>query len=130
MIPTHTLRLPECAKTLGQTHSNIGTMLQYLFIFFFIFIAVQPSIAKPKAADLVIDGQPIDLGQEKYRQLFQELVDQHNFTTTEVQEIFAGLVIKKRVLELMEKPWEAKPYYLYAPLFLTKKNIDYRQEYA
>ena len=123
MTPTHTLRLPEYPKTLGQTHSNTWAMLQYLFIFFFIFITVQPSIAKPKAADLVIDGQPIDLGQEKYRQLFQELVDQHNFTTIEVQEIFAGLVIKKRVLELMEKPWEAKPYYLYAPLFLTKKNI-------
>ena len=123
MIPTHTLRLLECPKTLGQTHSNTWTMVQYLFIFFFIFITVQPSIAKPKAADLVNDGQPIDLGQEKYRQLFQELVDQHNFTTTEVQEIFAGLVIKKRVLELMEKPWEAKPYYLYAPLFLTEKNI-------
>ena len=98
-------------------------MFRYLFVFFFIFITTQPSIAKPKAADLVNDGQPINLEQKKYHQLFQELVDQHNFATTELQEIFAGLVIKKRVLELMEKPWEAKPYYLYAPIFLTEKNI-------
>jgi membrane-bound lytic murein transglycosylase B len=123
MNPTHKLRLPGCKETPSQTHSNTLTLLHYLFIFFFIFVAAQPSIAKPKASDLVTDGQPIDLGQEKYRQLFQELVNQHNFTTTEIQEIFAGLVIKKRVLELMEKPWEAKPYYLYAPLFLTEKNI-------
>ena len=124
MIPIHTLRLPGCTETVRQARSNTGTIVQYLFLVFFIFIAVQPSFAKPKAADLVTDGQPIDLEQEKYRHLFQELIEQHNFTPAEVQEIFAGLVIKKRVLELMETPWEAKPYYLYAPLFLTEKNIS------
>jgi len=123
MIPFQKLRLSEYPAPFDWTFCNSETIVKCLFVFFFIFMAVQPSIAKQKAADMVEDGQPINLGQEKYRQLFQELSDQHNFTATELQEIFAGLVIKKRVLELMEKPWEAKPYHQYAPLFLTKKNI-------
>lgn len=123
MIPVKNLRLPGYSQTLGRTHINVGTMLRYLFFFSFIFMAAQPSLAKPKAADMVNDGQPINLQQEKYRQLFQELIDQHHFTAAELQEIFTGLVIKQRVLELMDRPWEAKPYYEYAPIFLTEKNI-------
>ncbi len=82
------------------------------------------STAGPRAADLVNDGQAIDLDQEKYNRLFEELVQDHNFTDAELRSIFDGLVIKKRVLELMDTPWEAKPYYQYAPLFLTQENIE------
>lgn len=112
------------ADTLSRACCNPLIILIYFFILLFIFMSAQPSVAKPKAADLVTDGQLIDLQQEKYRQLFQELVDKHNFTATDINEIFEGLVIKKRVLELMDKPWEAKPYYQYAPLFLTKTHIE------
>lgn len=98
----------------------------FRFIFFILCILsfTQQSFAAPKAADLVSDGQPIDLEQEKYQQLFQELINKHDFTPTQLKEIFGGLVLKKRVLELMDRPWEAKPYYQYAPLFLTEKNIS------
>ncbi len=77
----------------------------------------------PKAADLVSNGQPIDLQQEKYQKLFQELVQQHQFSQAELEKIFKGQVIKKRVLELMDSQWEAKPYYQYYPLFITRKTI-------
>jgi len=79
---------------------------------------------KPKAADLVKDGQAIDLKEKKYQELFKELKQKHQFTTQELQQIFKGQVISKRVLELMDRQWEAKPYYKYAPLFLTRSNID------
>lgn len=73
----------------------------------------------PKAADLVTDGQPIDLSSSRYQELFQELRDKHNFSQEELEGIFAGVNIKQRVLELMDTQWEAKPYYIYAPRFIT-----------
>uniref|UniRef100_UPI0040566885 lytic murein transglycosylase n=1 Tax=Candidatus Electronema sp. TaxID=2698783 RepID=UPI0040566885 len=77
----------------------------------------------PKAADLVQDGQLIDLQQPKYRQLFRELEQKHGFSQDELRQIFKGQTISKKVLELMDRPWEAKPYYKYSPLFITEQNI-------
>ena len=72
----------------------------------------------PKAADMVVNGQPINIRGENYRQLFQELRDVHRFTQPELDALFAGVVIDRKVLELMDKQWEAKPYYEYWPLFI------------
>lgn len=77
----------------------------------------------PKAADMVVNGQPINIRGENYRQLFQELRDVHRFTQPELDALFAGVVIDRKVLELMDKQWEAKPYYEYWPLFITPAVI-------
>lgn len=79
--------------------------------------------AKPRAADLIQDGQIIDLQQKKYKKLFAELENKYKFSNQQLQEIFAGQTLSKRVLELMDKQWESKPYYKYYPLFLTQNNI-------
>lgn len=79
--------------------------------------------ASPKAADLVTDGQLIDLSSPKYQELFNELRQQHNFSQEELEKLFTGVSIKKRVLELMDTQWEAKPYYLYYPLFITPEVV-------
>ncbi|RUM47643.1 MAG: lytic transglycosylase [Desulfocapsa sp.] len=99
---------------------NFRTVIAGLCLLFLLSALLA---AKPKAADLVKDGQAIDLQQKKYRQLFKELKQKYQFTDQELQQIFAGQVISKRVLELMDRQWEAKPYYKYAPLFLTPFNI-------
>ena len=78
---------------------------------------------KPKAADLVKDGQAIDLTSERYTLLFQELQSVHNFSPAELDKWFAGVSIDKKVLELMDRQWEAKPYYKYRPLFVTRRII-------
>jgi membrane-bound lytic murein transglycosylase B len=78
---------------------------------------------KPKAADLVEDGQKIDLSSERYTKLFIELQQEHQFSQAELDSLFAGVSIDKKVLELMDRQWEAKPYYLYRPLFVTPKTI-------
>lgn len=96
--------------------------------FFLLLLFSQHVYAEPQAADLVEDGQPIDLTQEKYIQLFRELKSDHHFTQAELDTIFAGQSINKRVLELMDRQWEAKPYYEYSPLFLTEKNITTGRE--
>ena len=82
-----------------------------------------PVVAQDLAADLVADGQPINLQQEKYQQLFAELGQKHQFTQQELGAVFKGLTINRQVLVLMDKQWEAKPYYQYAPRFLTPENI-------
>ncbi|MEE4242977.1 MAG: lytic murein transglycosylase [Desulfopila sp.] len=81
-----------------------------------------------KAADLVDDGQVIDLKQEKYLELFEELQKEHGYSKAELSQIFDGVVIQKKVLELMDKQWEAKPYYDYKPLFVTPNVIRQGRE--
>ena len=79
--------------------------------------------SQPKAADLVRDGQPIDLTSARYQELFRELREQHNYSQEEIDRLFAGVTIKQRVLELMDTQWEAKPYFLYYPLFITPEVV-------
>ena len=100
-------------------------VLSVLPALLFLVLAAPYSVlaATPKAADLVKNGQPIDLKQVKYQQLFRELEQEHQFSPAELEEIFRGQVIKKRVLELMDSQWEAKPYYKYYPLFITNRTI-------
>ncbi len=77
----------------------------------------------PKAADLVKNGQLIDLQQEKYKLLFEELKTEHQFSEKELDKLFHGVRIKRKVLLLMDMQWEAKPYYQYRPLFITRSVI-------
>ncbi|MEW6595538.1 MAG: lytic murein transglycosylase [Thermodesulfobacteriota bacterium] len=83
-----------------------------------------PPAAPPKAADLVEDGQPIDLASERYQALFAELRTRHGFSEEQLAAVFAGVTIKKRVLELMDMQWEAKPYHEYFPRFITLGMIS------
>jgi len=88
-------------------------------------LAAEP---QPLAADLVEDGQTIDLTQEKYRQLFDELTQKYQFRDDELRSIFQGLTINRTILVLMDKQGEAKPYYSYAPMFITPGNIKTGKE--
>jgi membrane-bound lytic murein transglycosylase B len=83
---------------------------------------------KPKAADLVEDGQLIDLTSARYVGLFKELRLKYNFSQKELQKLFANVSIGKRVLELMDTQWEAKPYYQYYPRFITPAVIEEGKE--
>ncbi len=74
---------------------------------------------QPQAADLVDDDQPINLAEERYRQLFQELEERHRFSRSELSSLFANLRIDRKVLQLMDRQGEAKPYFQYRTLFIT-----------
>lgn len=75
------------------------------------------------AADLVKDGQAIDLSSPRYKGLFKELRLKYHFSQDELQKLFSGVTISKRVLELMDTQWEAKPYYQYYPRFITRRSV-------
>jgi membrane-bound lytic murein transglycosylase B len=110
-------------------------MMRSYFSFLFFMMMCLPSCipafcrpamaddTKPLAADLVEDGQEIDLTSAPYRDLFEELRTKYNFTQAELDRNFAGITIRRRVLELMDTQWEAQPYYLYYPRLITPEII-------
>jgi len=98
-----------------------------LFIVMSMFCTL-PSVfaaddTKPMAADLVTDGQAIDITSTRYKGLYKELRLRHNFTEQEINATFKDVKVKRRVLELMDTQWEAKPYYEYYPRFITRDVI-------
>ena len=104
-------------------HYRLTTVSAVLLTAFLFCLPAAPLGSTPKAADLVTNGQLIDLQQPKYRELFKKLEQKHQFSPQELQQIFKDQVISKRVLELMDSQWESKPYYTYFPLFITRKSI-------
>ena len=67
-------------------------------LFILVLLAAIPAqilAEKPKAADLVEDGQPIDLSSERYHILFKELQDEYQFKQNELNDLFNGVSIKK-----------------------------------
>ncbi|OGR03757.1 MAG: lytic transglycosylase [Deltaproteobacteria bacterium RIFOXYD12_FULL_50_9] len=75
------------------------------------------------AADLVEDGQQINLTSERYVGILKELQTRYHFSREELDRLFAGVAIQKRVLELMDTQAEAKPYYDYFPRFITDEVV-------
>jgi membrane-bound lytic murein transglycosylase B len=105
----------------------IFSRLRLPCILFSLFILLPISACsaddKPKAADFVKDGQVIDVQSSRYQGLFKEMRLRYHYSQEEIDAIFSGVTIKKRVLELMDSQWEAKPYYKYYPLFITPGMI-------
>ncbi len=113
---------PEISRL---THIILSPALTFSLLLFVLFLAppLVCSAQKPKAADLVEHGQAIDINSEKYAKLFSELQSKHKFSSAELDTLFAEVSIDKKVLELMDRQWEAKPYYKYRTLFVTPKTI-------
>lgn len=81
------------------------------------------AVEKSEPTLRVADEGLIDLSSDRYQQLFRELEQQHNFDRVELERLFEGLRVDPKVLELMDRPWEAKPYYQYRTLFITSSTI-------
>ena len=114
-----------------STQVMIGRKRPSLYLYcllFSLFLFTSPAIGSgksntAKAADLVSDNQPIDFSSKKYRQFFAELISEHDFSKTELEVLFKDVNIDKKVLTLMDKQWEGKPYYEYRSLFITSSAI-------
>lgn len=53
-----------------------------------------------------------------------DMVQQHDFSRTELTRAFDEAGIHPSILDAMAKPFEAKPWYAYRKLFLTEKRIN------
>lgn len=62
--------------------------------------------------------------QELQQQFIDELVEKHQFDAAEVEQKLAEAQLNEDVLAAIQRPWEAKPWYQYHPIFLTDKRLD------
>ncbi|NCP65264.1 MAG: lytic murein transglycosylase B [Paraglaciecola sp.] len=78
------------------------------------------------------------LGQSslpKEQQTFvDEMVNKHHFTEQSIISLLQSADKNDDILEAIAKPWEAKPWYQYYPIFLTQKRLAnglaFWQQYA
>ncbi len=100
--------------------------MRFLVLTIFVLCSWAPfSMARsePSAADLVRDGQEIDLSSPQYTDFFRELETKYHFNREELLSVFRGVSIKRKVLQLMDQQWEGKPYYKYRLLFVTPSSV-------
>ncbi|XCN74001.1 MAG: lytic murein transglycosylase [Candidatus Electrothrix aestuarii] len=100
-----------------------GFSASSLILFCFLLFFTTTGNAQSASSLAIKDGQPVNLQQQKYKDLFLELEQKYQFKSEDLQQIFQGQKLSKRVLELMDKQWKRRPYYEYFPLFLTPKTI-------
>lgn len=107
---------------------NLLLFLRNFFSFSLLFLIwIEPTFAQKssvKAADIERNTQQINLSDKKYQDLFAELIKDHGFTTSELLSTFSDVSINTKVLQLMDKQWEAKPYHQYRPRFITPLVIS------
>lgn len=53
-----------------------------------------------------------------------ELVDKHGFARSEVEQGLAQAQFNQAVFEAIQRPWEAKPWHQYYPIFLTERRLE------
>ena len=51
------------------------------------------------------------------------LVDKHDFDRAELNQLFAEIKLDAKIIDRMNRPYEAKPWHQYRPIFVTKTRI-------
>ena len=64
-----------------------------------------------------------NLNQDQ-QSFIQELVDKHGFKPSYIEQTLLNANKNQAVLDAIARPWEAKPWYQYYPIFLTEKRLD------
>lgn len=65
---------------------------------------------------------PIDKSGE-VQTFIQQMVDKHQFESDYFNQFFHNIEPNQQILEAINRPWEAKPWHQYYPIFLTEKRI-------
>lgn len=53
----------------------------------------------------------------------QEMVKEYQFSSTDLTQLFKQVDIQQSIIDAMNRPAEAKPWYEYRPLFITPQSI-------
>ncbi|CUA83420.1 lytic murein transglycosylase B [Pseudidiomarina woesei] len=61
--------------------------------------------------------------QHQREQFVQQMVTKHNFARDQVEELLTQAQRNEAILEAIARPWEAKPWFQYYPIFLTEKRL-------
>ena len=70
-------------------------------------------------SSLSIHASPVEL----QKQFVDLMVKEHQFSREEVESTLAKANKNQAILASIAKPWEAKPWYQYYPIFLTEKRL-------
>lgn len=79
-------------------------------------VALGLALAATPARAIDVDAYP------ELRQFMDEMTAKHRFTPAELQRWFADAQLRPDIVEAMERPKEALPWYKYRPLFVTEDN--------
>ena len=61
--------------------------------------------------------------ENEQTQFINMMVEKHHFSESELHTLFAQRVKNDSILQAIAKPWEAKPWHQYYPIFLTEKRL-------
>ncbi|MEZ9596993.1 lytic murein transglycosylase B [Shewanella sp. 10N.261.52.F9] len=67
---------------------------------------------------------PTDSDIEKLKSEFIKTQAEKGFNTEATASFIANAEYNQAVIDAMTKPWEAKPWYQYYPIFLTEKRLE------
>lgn len=66
-----------------------------------------------------------DISQrEDVQRFIEDLVNKHEFKRSELNKIFTGITLNPKIIDNMNRPYEAKPWFQYQPIFVTQKRIS------
>jgi membrane-bound lytic murein transglycosylase B len=71
----------------------------------------------PQAAALDVNGHP-DL-----QKLVEQVASESSYSTAQLKALFLQVERKERIIEILSRPAESKPWHEYRKLFLTEKNV-------
>ena len=54
----------------------------------------------------------------------QEMVDKHGFKSSYIEQTLNNANKSQTILDAIARPWEAKPWHQYYPIFLTEKRLN------
>lgn len=64
------------------------------------------------------------LSANKQAAFIEKMVSKHQFNEHYLTELFSQATPNQAILESIAKPWEAKPWFKYYPIFLTEKRLN------
>jgi membrane-bound lytic murein transglycosylase B len=72
----------------------------------------------------IATAAPSSSEMKKQVQTFiNQMVSQHHFNKTRLEKLFSQVKVKQRAVNLMNKPYEAKPWFIYRKHFISERRI-------
>jgi membrane-bound lytic murein transglycosylase B len=85
--------------------------------------ANEPVTATPNASETVVTQTPAPVLPEALKAEFIKTQLAQGFTRTEIDTFLAKAKYNQAVIDAITRPWEAKPWHVYYPIFLTEKRL-------
>jgi membrane-bound lytic murein transglycosylase B len=96
-------------------------VLAFLTCFLFLNVQADPAPAAPATpAPITVNF----IKQKNVQEFIDQMVKQHHFSREQLTIWFTQAQYSQRTIDLMTKPFEAKPWYVYQPHFISQQRIN------